>query len=429
MDYVLVDEIIIPPDRQRREFDPVKIQELAENIQALGLFHPIVVRNDGRTLVSGERRLRAVKHMIFMNMHFSCHGAPVFGGTIPVTKLADLSPEDLYEAELSENVVRLNLSWQEHALAVARLQELRSLQKGSPVSHNDIAEEIHGQRGQYRGQVVRNQIIVAKNLSNPEVAKAKTVDEAMKILKTREQQAEFARVGATLPTEILRAKHRLLVGDFREVDLGSGYAVTITDPPYGIHAEGFTGSGSIAMGAVAGHTYADPAGAEWEDLMVDLAHAIWRVSLDNSHHYLFCDFERFLHLRSLWERVGFRVFRTPFVMCRTSSVRAPWKESGPWKSTEYILYAIKGERVCTKWAPDFIVCRGDENLGHGAQKPVSIYSDLFERSARPGESVLDLCCGTGPLFPAAHALKLIATGVEISPQNAAIAAKRLEGLS
>ena len=77
---------------------------------------------------------------------------------------------------------------------------------------------------------------------------------------------------------------------------------------------------------------------------------------------------------------------------------------------------------------DFIVCRGDENLGHGAQKPVSVYTDLLERSARAGEHVLDLCCGTGTIFPAAHALKCIATGVELISQNAAIAKKRLDDL-
>ena len=77
---------------------------------------------------------------------------------------------------------------------------------------------------------------------------------------------------------------------------------------------------------------------------------------------------------------------------------------------------------------DVIQCRGDENLGHGAQKPVSVYTDLLERSVKPGEYVADFCCGTGTIFAAAHPLKAIAYGWEINPQNAAIAAKRLEEL-
>jgi hypothetical protein len=430
MHFVDIEKVVVPANRQRREFDPRKITELSDSIRHIGLMHPIVVQNDGITLVAGERRLRAIKNLHFLGQGFSCAGSPVFDGQIPAVKLAELSPTQVYEAELAENTIRADLSWQEKAEAVLRLQELRSLQTGVPVSSKEIAEEINGSNDTgYQDQLVRRQLIVAKHLDNPEVAKAKNVDEAMKILKTREKQKENAAIGATLPPEILKSKHRLIIGKFQDADLPEGnFTCTITDPPYGIGAETFGGSGSNAMGALAGHTYSDSP-EEWKSLMYDLGATLWDVGAPNSHHYVFCDFEKFVELRSIFSGIGFRVFRTPFVMCKTSSVRAPWQEQGPWKSTEYILYAIKGSKACKVSRTDFIVCRGDENLGHGAQKPVSLYTDLLERSAGAGDSVLDLCCGTGTIFPAAHALKCIATGVELIPQNAAIAAKRLEELT
>ena len=430
MHFIDIEKVVVPPNRQRREFDPRRISELSDSIRHIGLMHPIVVQNDGVTLVAGERRLKAIKNIFFLGQGFSCAGTPVFDGQIPAVRLGELSNVEIYEAELSENTIREDLSWQERAEATAKLQELRSLQAGRQVSSKEIAEEINGSLdGGFQDNKIREQIIVAKHLSNPEIAKAKNVGEAMKILKVRERQKENAAIGATLPGEILKSKHRLIVGAFQNADLPSStFACTITDPPYGIGAETFSGSGSNAMGALAGHTYSDSPG-EWKALMYDLGSTLWEVGAPNSHHYVFCDFEKFAELRSIFEGIGFRVFRTPFVMCKTSSVRAPWQEQGPWKSTEYILYAIKGSKACNVSRTDFIVCRGDENLGHGAQKPLSLYVDLLERSARPGDHVLDACAGTGVIFPAAHTIKAIATGVELVPQNAAIAAKRLEELT
>lgn len=428
MDLVDISTIIIPENRQRRDFAPEKIQELCDSIRAVGLMHPIVVRNDGKTLVAGERRLRALKHLDFLNQPIKCHGAPVFAGTVPVVKLAELSEAEVFEAELSENVVREDLTWQERAIAVEALQRLREMQTGKPVSHNDLSEEIHGRRDAGPSAQVHTQLMVAKHLDNPEIAKAKSLKEAASILKVRETQKANAIIGAALPPEILKAKHRLIIGDFQTADLPIGaFACTITDPPYGIGAEGFAGSGSNSMGALAGHTYSDSP-AEWSDLMRNLALKLWGVGAENSHHYIFCDFERFVELRAIMESFGFRVWRTPFIMYRTTSTRCPWQESGPWKSYECILYAIKGSKICNKWGHDVITVRGDPNLGHGAQKPVEVYRELLERSARAGESVADLCCGTGTIFPAAQDLRCIATGVELLPQNAAIAKQRLDAL-
>jgi len=75
-----------------------------------------------------------------------------------------------------------------------------------------------------------------------------------------------------------------------------------------------------------------------------------------------------------------------------------------------------------------ITSQADEQLQHGAQKPVALYEDLLKRSVRPGDRVLDTFAGTGTIFAAAHAFKCLATGVEKSDTYYGVCVKRLETL-
>jgi len=79
-------------------------------------------------------------------------------------------------------------------------------------------------------------------------------------------------------------------------------------------------------------------------------------------------------------------------------------------------------------APDLFAYPPDKNLGHAAQKPVALYEDLLRRSCRPGDSVLDPFMGSGPIFAAAHPLKISATGIEMDTASFGIAVKRIEQL-
>jgi site-specific DNA-methyltransferase (adenine-specific) len=72
---------------------------------------------------------------------------------------------------------------------------------------------------------------------------------------------------------------------------------------------------------------------------------------------------------------------------------------------------------------------GDEQLGHGAQKPVELFRNLLARSCRPGDTVLDPFAGSGTIFPAAHDLKVLATGIEMEPQYYGMCVKRIEELT
>lgn len=67
---MLIDDIKINT-RYRKDFED--IQNLADSIREIGLIHPIVI-DQGRNLICGERRLKALRlldiHDLVENKHF-----------------------------------------------------------------------------------------------------------------------------------------------------------------------------------------------------------------------------------------------------------------------------------------------------------------------------------------------------------------------
>jgi len=201
----------------------------------------------------------------------------------------------------------------------------------------------------------------------------------------------------------------------------SSFDVILTDPPYGIGADEFADSGGKAAGS---HFY-DDSYETWSLLAKHLAVGSFRLAKAEGHCYVFCDIERFIELRSYFIAAGWKTFRTPLIWINPSAVRAPWPEHGPQRKYQCILFAIKGNRPVTRIYGDVLTYSSDSNLGHPAQKPVALYSDLLRRSVRPGDSVLDPFAGTGTIFPAAHEHKCRATGIERDTAACGIASKRL----
>lgn len=424
--------IAISPQRQRKELDQTELVELAGSIAKNGLLHPVVVRENlgnGYLLVAGERRLKAIEHVWMMGETLRC-GDQVFAeGFIPCTYLGDLDTVDAFEAELEENIRRADISWQERCEATSNLFELRRLQAEKagkePPSVADIALEIRGSSKGSMHEDTRQEILMAKHLKDPDVAGAKTVEEGFKIIKRKEEAARSQALGESVGRVFNAQSHTLLFGDclalMKEMPSGS-FDVILTDPPYGIGAQDFNDSGGKANAA--GHIY-DDSYDSWISLVNLLAPEFYRLSKPQSHLYCFCDSDNFLQLRGLMAAAGWKCFRTPFIWHNPTSQRAPWPQHGPHRRYQMCLYAVKGDRPVLKLAPDVVTYASDENLGWAAQKPVGLFADFLARSCRAGDSVLDPFCGSGTVFPAAHGMKVKATGVEMDATAYGIAVKRL----
>lgn len=117
--HVPISEIRPNPLQPRTVFDPAKLQELAQSIQANGLIQPLIVRKKDHAyeLIAGERRLRA---------------ATIAGlKEVPVI-VQEYANERLLEIALIENIQREDLNPIETAQALERLAREMNL------SHEEI---------------------------------------------------------------------------------------------------------------------------------------------------------------------------------------------------------------------------------------------------------------------------------------------------
>ena len=467
MNTTKLSSITIPANRQRREFNPQKLEELKASIELsparnTQLLHPPVLRrgeDDSLILVAGETRLKAITDIFALGGSFRYSGRVFTAeeGLIPFTDLGELSVLEAKEAELYENIRRMDLTWQEHAAAVKELHELRSAQKiekqveahieagRDPDTQAlryetqtiaDTAQEVLGRADGYYQDTIRKELIVAKHLDNPAVAAAKTVQEAFKILKKEETRAEAAQLAVVMGRTSVEETYEILNMDclvYMADPANHGkFDVILTDAPYGMGADEFGNAGGKLSGTT--HQYDDSYEA-WFELMHGpkgvggWCELSYLVAKPEAHAYVFCDIDNFHVLKGAMTAAGWDVFRTPLIAFKQNSGRVPRPEHGPRRQYETILYAIKGGKKVNHIYPDVIPCTGDENMGHGAQKPVALFQNLLQRSVKPGDRVLDSFAGSGPLLEAAANCQCYSVLLEAVPAYYGMCLKRAERLT
>lgn len=442
---LLPGQISLAPNRQRQKFDDAALQELANSIQAIGLQNAIVVRpveGEQYVLVSGERRIRAIQNLHFLNKEVRYGGEVIGSPLLPCVSHGELDALHAEEAELDENIRRSDLTWQERANATARISALRNKQfekaqeSGSfteqavaekAASVAAIAVEVRGSSEGYHQEQTRRELIVSKHLDDPEVSKSKSLDEAMTLLRRREDTQRRVQLAASVGRTFSAELHQALNTDslaWMKAYTGELFDVVLTDPIYGMGADTFGDSGGKAAGA---HSYEDSY-ETWKATMPVFAEQSFRVTKPAAHLYAFCDFDRFHELKAFLDDAGWDCFRTPLIWVNNNKSRTPWVDFGPQRKYELCIYANKGRKPVTRIFPDVVQYTSDDNLGHEAQKPVALYIDLLRRSVAPGDLVLDPFAGSGTIFPAAHELKCKAVGIELLPQHYALCTQRLEKL-
>lgn len=426
---LMFSDLIISENRQRQEFDPEALIDLGNSISDRGLMHPIVVREtpEGLVLVAGERRLRAMADLWAMGEAIRHNGRLYPPNEVPYVTLGELSPLEAEEAELDENLKRRDLTWQERSEALARLHRLRSAQAEEIGESQSISQTL-AEAGTKDYGSDRQSLLLADHLDNPAIAKAKSASEAFKILKREEEKAKSIKLAEKVGKDFNSSVHHLHHVDcikWMKNCPENTFDVILTDPPYGMNAQNFNDGGGKMTNSE--HHYDDSPEA-WERLMAKWCPLSYRVAKPQAHAYVFCDFDRFHQLKTFMRSAGWYVFRTPLIVHKLGSGRVPLPEHGPRRQYELALYAIKGDKPVTGIYSDVISCKLEENLTHGANKPVELYIDLLRRSVRPGDAVLDAFAGSGTIFPAAHECKVYATGLELNPQYYGISVKRLNAL-
>lgn len=423
--YFKYDDIIIAPDRQRKRFTQEALDSLESSIQRLGLMHPPVFRiveGDKPQLVAGERRVRAMMQLHEFDIMFLCNGQPVPLGFIPGLFLTQLSELEAREAELEENILRENLTWQELVQAKASLHEVRTAQNPGQTL-TKTASEIKGipAVGQEITDI-RESLVIADHLLDPEVAKAKTQKDAMKLVK-KKLEAQHRELLST-QFEAKTSNHDCLHGSCLDILPrlpDASFDIILTDPPYGVNANAFGDQ------AGTGHNYDDSPDL-YNQLLSVLPDLYFQKARSQAHLYWFLDIRNFEKSAVEFSLAGWDVWPTPLIWNKGNGM-LPRPDFGPRRTYEAILFASKGGKRVQAVYPDVITVSGVGNLKHGAQKPVDLYVNLLARSALPGDTVLDTFAGSGTIFPAANRCKLVATGIELIRENYTLCLSRQDEVS
>jgi len=389
----------------------------------IGLLQPIVLRNDEITLIAGERRLRAIEQLDGGYKH---DGETIANGHIPFVTVDELSAEQLHEAELAENAIRVNLSWQERARAIAELHAFRVAQRGVYDRSSGEGQSIKATATEILGhealgtpaQEVADAILLTEFLDDPLVAAAPDIKTAKKAI--REDLANRERLARAKIFDSSAHKHTLILGSAYDVEYEAGkYHTILTDPPYGIDADKKDTFDADS------HEYDDSIDA-FRTVARWLPHASFTLAAEQAHLYCFCDIRRFTELFVEFELSGWSVWPRPIIWDKGNTGSYGDIEHGPRSCYEAILYANKGRRRVTAGYRDVINITQKTNNKHPAGKPVELYIELLKRSALPGDHVIDFFCGSGPIFPAAEEQKVFATGIENKPKYHAMCVERLE---
>jgi hypothetical protein len=398
MEYLSAEQLDFS-NRIRKLFDETRIQELATSIAEKGLMHPLVVTSAGH-FVAGERRFRAMSLLHQETRAFHCNNEPVPPAHYPCIRLEDLDEDARLEAELEENVLREDLTWQERAGAESALHQLRLSQRGAyHIRHNPdgqsiaaTAAEISGQPNTNAGRKqVSDSVILAKHLDDPAIAASSTKAEAMKKLRAKAIGDLTSMLAERVDTSASR--HQVVEGSCLDFTEEGVFDCICTDPPYGIDAGAFGSQTSVE----ATHSYDDKE-STWAELMIPLVPILWNACKPQAHVYIFTAFDKLIPLQMMLLRQGFRVWPRPIIWSKGNQGLLPDATHGPRYCHDYVLYALKGN------------------------KPVErILTDVI-----PGSLVWDPFCGAGGIFPAANKLKLRAVGHDIDPAAIAIAKTRLQ---
>lgn len=442
---VPITDVVIDDGRIRKIFDAARLNELAESVARLGLLHPIVVRysTEGKPhLVAGERRFRVLKQLHEKGVVVHCGGSPVPSGTVPTVQLRDLSAKDALEVELQENTVRHDITWQERSAAIAKLHHLRASQAavvGAVQTIKDTTVEVVGDDPSgYQQTQVRNAIILASHLDNPDVAKARSEKEAIKIVEREMRELFTAELAQKYDIAAVQSQHTLLLGESIALDETSleelrdkselrkipdkVFDCILTDPPYGVGADDWVAlSGSEAATK---HKYRDDF-PYVRRLMQEFFPQAFRVSKPEAHMYMFCDIRLWQTWATMAAEAGWAVWPVPLIWDKCGQGMIIGNVDGPRRTYEAILYARCGGKGVQAVGADVVRYAPVQAELHAAQKPVELFEHLLKWSCVAGDRVLDAFCGSGTIFPAANRLKLIATGIEKRPENVMISSKRL----
>ena len=431
---------ILVVDRAREDYG-ADFDEFKESIKLKGLLQPIVLMKasglDEETqhiLIAGGRRFKAFEEL-------AAEGDRRFT-TIPATVYDHT--EDMFERksmELIENIQRKDFTVAE---AAKLRQELHALQtsihgaavRGKPTEASRkrwAPEDTAKMLGESRRTFDRNLQVAAAIDKHPELAKAKTQKEVLKVVVAEGEDAIRAELAARQKNKqvsagSLEARQAELCEHYATKDCfeyfsdlrDSSINLINLDWPYGIDfradkaLEGTVKYSDEEVEAAYGNNASEQAHYDWMSRVLD---ECYRVLKPNSWLLVWY----FIHPQHPWmvkqlTKRGFEFGAPALWMKGHSRSTVPSVLLG--HSYETFLYARKGKPALAKGRTNIYDYPRSHVSDHPAEKPVELMQDILGTFTYEGATILDPFLGSGnSILAAANLGDRQVFGCDLLPTN------------
>lgn len=412
---VPIDSIFVDRATRQRS-DLGDLSDLKESIRRIGLIHPPVVDDEGR-VIAGERRYTAIKELGWTS--------------IEVRRLSDLTPLELEQLELDENIRRLDISWQDRVRAVSRYYALLGKQEDSitiekAAEHIGLSEksvreclQIHKEM-EAGNELVLNAPLYSTARGITERINARAADmeeEKLSSLLSDDGDSPAEVVGRVAPEErssfpsyvpIVNANFTEWWKEYN----GPRFNLLHCDFPYGI-------TGDHGQGAASDFgEYSDDEDVYW-DLLDSLEECIKSDKVvAKSAHLIFWYSPKFhcVTMQRL-EKMGWWVNPYPLIWHRSDgSGILPNPATSYRQVYETAFMCSRGGRQIVRATSNLVSVPNVKSI-HMSEKPVSVLNHFMKGICDETSRVLDPTCGAGNAIRSAVSLGAAeALGIELSPE-------------
>ena len=392
----------------RYRADMGNIEELAEGIREKGLIQPLCVNSNLRLLAGGRR-------------HAACVALGL--AEVPVLVREGDDEIDAREIELMENIHRKEMTWQEQSRLTAEIHRLYK-EKDPNWSGRKTAQLIE----QSPMGVSRALNLAAGIEVLPELAKCKTADEAMKVMKKAEERIileelakrqgqliEKAHAGNGLSTteKGIAATLKKAHEDYRIGDAFEGmdhlhqrhkkFQFIECDPPFG--RTRITPEEVDKRNLTGGHEakqYIDVPPKEYRAFLKRLAESTYKLADKDCWMIFWFDFVYYRDIMDELTQAGWEPYDTPAIWLKQKLPYQPYPDMMLNGYFPFIV-AKKGRPIMVKerhnntflWSPD-------ENPYHPHQRPLKLMEDLLTIFVPPTSKVLIPFLGSGVTLRACY---------------------------
>jgi len=446
--FIPLGQIICDRDsRQRSTINEGKVRELAVDIFIHGLIHPILVERDTNKLIAGEHRLQAYALLLMAK------GEETWT-TIPCHFAYDVAPEELEALELSENIKRTEMTWQDSARAILRYHQLQEnldrewgvsrtasalgIAPGTASKHLSVAKELNAENPRVvaSGGLTAAYNTIQRNQSRAIADELASMDDIIKDSNLPDigtSSIDIDLSGGNDNTEYLavpkpeqrRPASPILNLSFltwAEEYSGPKFNLLHCDFPYGIGHDKSDQGNTAAWGE-----YDDSADTYWE-LLGALCSNLDRILLPSAHivFWLAGDHEMHERTRQFFsvQAPTLTINPRPLIWHKSDNKGIlPDYNRGPRYTYETALFISRGDRQVVQAVANSYAAPTARNRIHASEKPEPMLRHFFRMLVDEHTTLLDPTCGSGSALRAADSLGAkFVLGLEMNTEFAETAA-------